>query len=69
MPGGQRMGLGWIISPRGDLAVHAGAAPPASTFLRLDLRTGQVQVILASRLIWLSPLSDRLLRSGARATR
>jgi len=69
MPGGQRMGLGWIISPRGDLAVHAGAAPPASTLLRLDIRTGQVQVILASRLIWLSPLNDRLLRSGARAAR
>jgi CubicO group peptidase (beta-lactamase class C family) len=69
MPGGQRMGLGWIISPRGDLAVHAGAAPPASTFLRLHIRTGQVQVILASRLIWLSPLNDRLLRSGAQATR
>ena len=69
MPGGQRMGLGWIISPRGDLAVHAGAAPPASTLLRLNIRTGQVQVILASRLIWLSPLSDRLLRSGALATR
>ena len=69
MPGGQRMGLGWVISPRGDLAVHAGAAPPASTFLRLHIRTGQVQVILASRLIWLGPLNDRLLRSGARATR
>jgi CubicO group peptidase (beta-lactamase class C family) len=69
MPGGQRMGLGWIISPRGDLAVHSGAAPPASTFLRLDIRTGQVQAILASRLIWLGPLSDRLLRSGDRATR
>jgi len=37
--------------------------------LRLHIRTGQVQVILASRLIWLSPLSDRLLRSGVRATR
>jgi CubicO group peptidase (beta-lactamase class C family) len=67
--GGHRMGLGWIISPGDDLALHGGAAPPASTLLRLHLRSGQVQVILASRLIGLGPLSDRLLRSGAQAAR
>src|SRR6266511_2917564 len=26
-PGGRRVGLGWLISPRGDVAVHAGAGP------------------------------------------
>ncbi|MGH3121440.1 MAG: serine hydrolase domain-containing protein [Streptosporangiaceae bacterium] len=67
--GGHRMGLGWIISPGDDLAWHGGAAPPASTLLRLHVRAGQVQVVLASRLIGLGPLSDRLLRSGAQATR
>ncbi len=37
--------------------------------LRLDIRAGQVQVILASRLIGLGPVSDRLLPSGAQAAR
>ncbi|HZC63422.1 MAG TPA: serine hydrolase domain-containing protein [Streptosporangiaceae bacterium] len=59
---GWRMGLGWLVSGRGDLAVHAGAAPPASTFLRLHIRDGQVQVALTNRSVPLGPLSDRLLR-------
>jgi CubicO group peptidase (beta-lactamase class C family) len=59
---GFRMGLGWIISGRGDLAVHAGAAPPASAFLRLRVRDGQVQVVLTSRGVPLGPITDRLLR-------
>jgi len=62
-PSGWRMGLGWLVSGRGDLAVHAGAAPPASTFLRLRIRDGQVQVVLTSRGVPLGPLTDRLLRS------
>ena len=63
------MGLGWIVGPGDDLALHGGAAPPASTLLRLHIRAGQVQVILASRLIGLGPVSDRLLPSGAQAAR
>ena len=42
--------------------MHAGAAPPASTFLRLRIRDGQVQVILTNRGVPLGPLTDRLLR-------
>ena len=56
------MGLGWLVSGRGDLAVHAGAAPPGSAFLRLRIRDGEVQVILTSRGVPLGPLTDRLLR-------
>jgi CubicO group peptidase (beta-lactamase class C family) len=67
--GGYRVGLGWVVGPGDDLALQAGAAPPASTFLRLQIRTGQVQVILASRMAGLGPLSDRLLQSGAQAAR
>jgi hypothetical protein len=59
------MGLGWIVSGRGDLAVHAGAAPPASAFLRLRVRDGQVQVVLTSRGVPLGLITDRLLRSWA----
>ncbi len=59
---GWRMGLGWLVSGRGDLAVHAGAAPPASTFLRLSVRDGRAQVVLTNRGVPLSPLTDRLLR-------
>ena len=64
-PSGWRMGLGWLVSGRGDLAVHAGAAPPASTFLRLRIRDGQVQVVLANRGVPLGLLTDRLLRAWA----
>jgi CubicO group peptidase (beta-lactamase class C family) len=62
---GFRMGLGWIVSGRGDLAVHAGAAPPASAFLRLRVRDGQVQVVLTSRGVPLGLITDRLLRGWA----
>src|SRR5580704_13323860 len=62
MSSGWRMGLGWLVSGRGDLAVHAGAAPPASTLLRMRVRDGQVQVVLTSRGIPLGPLADRRLR-------
>jgi CubicO group peptidase (beta-lactamase class C family) len=61
-PSGWRMGLGWFVSGRGDLAMHAGAAPPGSAFLRLRIRDGQVQVVLTSRGVPLGPLTDRLLR-------
>jgi CubicO group peptidase (beta-lactamase class C family) len=64
-PSGLRMGLGWLVSGRGDLAVHAGAAPPGSAFLRLRNRDGEVQVILTSRGVPLGPLTDRLLRVWA----
>jgi CubicO group peptidase (beta-lactamase class C family) len=62
-PSGLRMGLGWLVSGRGDLAVHAGAAPPASAFLRLRISDGQIQVVLTSRGIPLGALTDRLLRA------
>ena len=64
---GFRMALGWIISGRGDLAVQAGAAPPASAFLRLRIRDGQVQVVLTNRGVPLGPVTDRLLRSWTHA--
>jgi CubicO group peptidase (beta-lactamase class C family) len=64
---GLRTGLGWLISGRGDLAMHAGAAPPASTFLRLRIRDGQVQVVLTNRGVPLGSLTDRLLRSWTSA--
>lgn len=63
MSSGWRMGLGWLVSGRGDLAVHAGAAPPASTFLRMRVCDGQVQVVLTNRGVPLGPLAERLLRA------
>jgi hypothetical protein len=49
--------------------LHGGAAPPASTLLHRRIRSGQVQVILASRLIGPGPLSERLLPAGAQTAR
>jgi hypothetical protein len=37
--GGQRHGLGWLISPGGDLALHAGAGGGATAALVRRSRT------------------------------
>jgi len=64
---GRDLGLGWIVSPRGDFAGIAGSGPGASTSLlvRDPARPGgcaQVQVALVNRTIPIEPLNLRLLR-------
>jgi CubicO group peptidase (beta-lactamase class C family) len=62
------VGLGWLLSPDGELAIHAGAGPGAAASLLLRLRDRQVYVILANRLVGLDPVIDRLLgRAGEQA--
>jgi CubicO group peptidase (beta-lactamase class C family) len=62
-PGALRTGLGWIISPRGDIAVHAGAQPGASAALLYRIRDQQARVILASTLVPLESIHERVLRA------
>jgi len=63
-PGGRRVGLGWLISPRGDIAMHAGAGPGATASLLARIRDNQVQATMTNRLIPLDPIHDRVLRRG-----
>jgi len=63
LPGGRRFGLGWLVSPRGDTAMHAGATPDATSSLHVPARGQRTHVTLTSRLIPLTTIDDRLLRS------
>jgi len=64
---GRDFGLGWVVSPRGDVAGIAASGPGASASLlvRDPARPGgcgQVQVALANRPIPIEPLNLRVLR-------
>ncbi|HEY6297755.1 MAG TPA: serine hydrolase domain-containing protein, partial [Streptosporangiaceae bacterium] len=60
--GGPVTGLGWIISPRGDLAVHAGAGLDATALLGLRIRDHRTYLLLTSRMIPVNAIEARLLR-------
>jgi hypothetical protein len=60
--GGQRHGLGWLISPGGDLALHAGAGGGATAALVRRSGDGRVLLAVTSRL---TPLDPVLARIGA----
>jgi CubicO group peptidase (beta-lactamase class C family) len=62
-PSGRRVGLGWLISPRSDVAVHAGAGPGATASLLVRVRDNQVHVTMTNRMIPIDPVNDRVLRS------
>jgi CubicO group peptidase (beta-lactamase class C family) len=62
-PGQPRTGLGWIISPRGDIALHGGAQAGASAEILVRIRDRQARVVLTSTLASLEPVHDRVLRA------
>jgi CubicO group peptidase (beta-lactamase class C family) len=62
-PGEPRTGLGWIISPRGDIALHGGAQPGASTAILVRIRDRQARVIMTSALASLEVVHERVLRA------
>jgi CubicO group peptidase (beta-lactamase class C family) len=59
-PEGHRVGLGWIISPAGDTAVHGGAGIDSVALLRIRLRDHRTHVVLASRQMTVEPVDARL---------
>jgi CubicO group peptidase (beta-lactamase class C family) len=61
-PGGYRVGLGWLISPGGDTAVHSGAGLEATAFLRVRVRDLRTHVVLTNRMIMLNSIDARLRR-------
>jgi CubicO group peptidase (beta-lactamase class C family) len=67
-PSGRRVGLGWLISPRGDTAVHAGAGPGTTASLLVRIRDNQVHLTMTTRMIPIDPVNDRVLRSWTNPT-
>jgi len=57
------VGLGWLISARGDVAAHGGVGGGATASLLLRIRDNQVHLTLTNRLIPLDPINDHVLRS------
>ena len=62
-PGGGRIGLGWIITPRGDVASHAGANLDATASVTTRIRDQRTHVVLTSRMIPVNSIETRLLRA------
>jgi CubicO group peptidase (beta-lactamase class C family) len=60
---GSSAGLGWIITPRGDVATHAGANLDATAAVTTRLRDQRTHVVLTSRLIPVNSIETRLLRA------
>ena len=56
-------GLGWIITPRGDVATHAGANLDATAAVTSRISDQRTHVVLTSRLIPINTIEVRLLRA------
>jgi CubicO group peptidase (beta-lactamase class C family) len=65
---GARVGLGWLISPRGDVATHAGANLDATAALTIRIRDGRTHVVLTSRMLPVNTIEARLLRAWTNPT-
>jgi CubicO group peptidase (beta-lactamase class C family) len=66
-PRGPVTGLGWLLSPRGDMAAHAGAGPDATASLAIRVRDQRTHVVLTSRMIPVNSIEARLLRAWTNA--
>ncbi len=66
-PPGPVAGLGWLLSPRGDLAWQAGAAPDATASLAIRTRDDRTHVVLTSRMVPVNSIEARLLRAWTNA--
>jgi CubicO group peptidase (beta-lactamase class C family) len=62
-PGGSRVGLGWLIPPRGDVATHAGANVDGTAAITSRVRDQRTHVVLTTRLIPVNSIETRLLRA------
>jgi len=61
--GGSQAGLGWLLSPRGDTALHAGGGYDATASLTIRIRDNRTHVVLTSRMIPVNSIDIRLLRT------
>jgi CubicO group peptidase (beta-lactamase class C family) len=61
--GGHRIGLGWVLAPRGGTAVTAGVGIEAIAFLRTRIRDQRTHVVLTNRSITVESIDRRLTQS------
>ncbi len=66
--GAIRIGLGWVITSRGDLATHAGAGLDATASLTTRIRDQRTHVVLTSRMIPVNAIETRLVRAWTNLT-
>jgi CubicO group peptidase (beta-lactamase class C family) len=64
-PEGYQAGAGWLLTRRGDVAVHAGSLPGAVASLLYRVRDTQVHLTLATRAIPVDLISRQVLRAWA----
>jgi CubicO group peptidase (beta-lactamase class C family) len=67
-PGGRLVGLGWLISPRGDVAAHGGAGGGATASLLVRVRDNQVHLTWTNKSTPLDAINNRVLRSWTNPT-
>jgi CubicO group peptidase (beta-lactamase class C family) len=67
-PTGGRVGLSWLIPPRGDVASQAGTNLDATAVLTTRIRDQRTHVVLTSRLIPVNSIETRLLRAWTNPT-
>jgi CubicO group peptidase (beta-lactamase class C family) len=56
-----RTGLGWLLSPDGEVAMIAGAGYDATAYLGVRVRDGRTYVVLTSRMMPVNTIAERLL--------
>ncbi|MGH3237737.1 MAG: serine hydrolase domain-containing protein, partial [Streptosporangiaceae bacterium] len=59
-PTGLRVGLGWLLAPGDQTAVHSGAGLEAVAFLRSRVRDRRTHVVLTNRAITVESIDRRL---------
>jgi CubicO group peptidase (beta-lactamase class C family) len=64
-PEGFRAAPGWLLTPRGDVAVHAGTVAGATASLLCRVRDARVHLTLATRAIPVDSVSRQVLRTWA----
>ena len=67
-PTGGRVGLSWLIPPRGDVASQAGTNLDATAVLTTRIRDRRTHVVLTSRLMPVNSIETRLLRAWTNPT-
>ncbi len=69
--GGEELGggLGWFLTPRGDVALSSGSLPGSTASLLVRVRDGRVLVAMTTRQVPVGLIHTRVLRAWADAAR
>ena len=62
-------GLGWFLTPRGDVALSSGSLPGSTASLLVRVQDGRVLVAMTTRQVPVGLIHTRVLRAWADAAR